>query len=864
MFIQNLPRTVTASRADHVAAHVRDTSLRANYQPLMVVAAALCAGIVVDRYWPLSWGTWSLIAFFQWCLWFGLHAARRDRAAALSLLISLAATGAAWHQCRWSLYRDNEIGVFAAEGTQPVCVEAVVHESPRRVPAPEFDPLRPIFGGDRSRVQVQVIRVRDGERWRDASGVAQLDVTGHLLGINRGDRIRIFGQLRAMPSPSNPGEFDFAEYQRVEHRLCSLASDHPECVTVVARGSPWQPGNWFDRARRAGDVALWSSLSRAQSGLALALILGQREQLDAAATRHFYETGTVHLLSISGLHVGLLAFVLFRLLEVGLLRRGPALAAVAAITIAYALVIDAEPPAVRAAVVVIIICAALYSGRPFSMFNLLAAAAILVMTMNPAEVFRTGTQLSFLAAGTLAWVGPRLRPPTPLDPLQRLLARARPWPLRAVRRAGTMLLHTLLITTAVWLVSAPLVLARFNLLSPVAILLTPLLAIPVAVGLFSGFLLVSIGWLIWPLSIPLGKLCDVCLWAVTETVRYSDDLPGNHVWLPGPDLWWLIGFYAILGVWAAWPRWRPSPRWCLAIVAGWSGVGLLVPLAQRTPTDSLDCTFLSVGHGCAAVLSLPDGRTILYDAGQLGSPAAATRVISSYLWSRGRTQIDAVIISHADVDHFNALPELLRRFRCGVVYVSPVMFDEGGGAARALQQALVASQVSVRELSAGDQLRGAQDCLLHVLHPPARGTLGSDNSNSLVLEVGYRGRRLLLPGDLESPGLEELLAEEPRDYDVVLAPHHGSAQSDPPGFVAWTTPEWAVISGDRRSNRPEVADAYRRHGAQVLNTSQVGAITVTVNPDRLRVSTWRQEEYLPARSILPWNDGPAESEEIAP
>lgn len=761
----------------------RDSQTIAAYQPLVVVAVALCAGLVLDRYGPQWWGLWSVSAFALWCVWIILHRARRAAAAAATLLACLAMTAAAWHQSCWSLYRDDEIAAFAADDAEPVCVEAVVLESPRRVPAPEFDPMRPMAGGDRSRLRLRLAQVRDGELWRSASGVATLDVNGHLLGIDCGDRVQVFGQLRAARRPANPGEFDYAAYERIERRLCSIATDFPECVTVVAEGTRWQPGRWFDRARRAGDVALWSSLSRAQSGLALALVLGQREQLDAAATRHFYETGTVHLLSISGLHVGLLAFVLFRLLELGLLRRGPALAAVAVITVAYALVIDAEPPAVRATVMVVIVCAALYSGRPFSMFNLLGAAAILVIAMNPAELFRAGTQLSFLAAGTLAWVGPRVGRSPPLDPLERLLARARPWPLRVAQRVGKSLGQALLITTAVWLVSAPLVLARFNLISPAALLLTPLLAMPVAVGLFSGFILVSIGWLIWPLSIPLGWLCDACLWCVTATVRYCDDVPGSHLWLPGPDEWWLLGFYALLASAAAFPRWRPPQRWCVAILAGWSAVGLLVSAMQRDPADQLECTFLSVGHGCAAVLSLPDGRTILYDAGQLGSPTAAARAVSSYLWSRGRTRLDAVIVSHADVDHFNALPELLRRFRCGAVYVSPVMFDEGGSAARALQQALVASAVPIREISAGDQLRSTADCTLAVLHPPARGTLGSDNSNSIVLEVNYRGRRLLLPGDLESPGLDELLAEEPRDCDVVLAPHHGSAHSDPPGTV---------------------------------------------------------------------------------
>lgn len=809
------------------------------YQPLVVVASAVCAGIVVDRYSPARFVVWWLAAVVLWCGWCAAWGSGRRAWASMMLLASLAAVGAAWHQACWSLYSTDELGAFAADVAQPTCLQAVARASPRRMPAPEFDPLRPITTADRSRLILRLTAVRDGDRWLDASGETTLDVNGHLLGVKAGDRLQIFGQLRAVTPPANPGEFDFAVYQRADRRLCRLTADHPECVTVVAPGSTWQPRRWLDRARRAGDDALWSSLSRAQSGLALALILGQREQLDATTTRHFYESGTVHLLSISGLHVGLLAFLLFRGLELGFLQRGPALAAVAAITTFYALVIDAEPPAVRAAVMVLLVCLALYSGRPVSMFNLLAMAAIVVVAMNPAELFRTGTQLSFLAVATLAWLGQRLAPQGIQDPLTRLIARTRPWPARMLKKYGTSIARMMVLTSTIWLVSMPLVLARFNLISPASLLLTPLLAIPIALGLFTGFVLVSVGWLIWPLSIPLGWMCDACLACVNHGVALVDRVPGSHLWLPGPSWWWLVGCYALLTLWAASDRWRPPRRWCVAILAGWSAVGLITAQLHQSTRDAFDCTFLSVGHGCAAVMSLPDGSTVLYDAGQLGSPAAAARSISGYLWSRGRTRIDAVVISHADIDHFNALPELLRRFRIGAVYVSPVMFDGDGAALDELRGAINRAGVPLREIYAGDRLHGSDDCLLTVLHPPSRGTLGSDNSNSVVLEVVCYGRRILLPGDLESPGLDELLAESPLDCDVVLAPHHGSTQSDPPGFVAWTTPEWTIISGDSRSNRPAVADAYRRRGATVLNTSQSGAVTVRIDRSALNVSPWR-------------------------
>src|SRR6185369_9808510 len=112
----------------------------------------------------------------------------------------------------------------------------------------------------------------------------------------------------------------------------------------------------------------------------------------------------------------------------------------------------------------------------------------------------------------------------------------------------------------------------------------------------------------------------------------------------------------------------------------------------------------------------------------------------------------------------------------------------------ALRAALAKSRVEVREVWSGDRLRASAAARIDVLHPPRRGVLGSDNANSVVLAIEYAGRRILLTGDLESPGLDDVMAEEPYDCDVLLAPHHGSRRSDPPGFAAWSTPKWVVLS----------------------------------------------------------------------
>jgi competence protein ComEC len=370
------------------------------------------------------------------------------------------------------------------------------------------------------------------------------------------------------------------------------------------------------------------------------------------------------------------------------------------------------------------------------------------------------------------------------------------------------------------------------------VLLGPLLAVPVTLAMATGFGILATGGWLSPLATLCGSVCERSLGIMERAVALGQHQFASHFWLPGPADWWLAGFYLGLAVWAALPGFRPPRRWSLALCCGWIAVGLSAGWIGRWRQDTLVCTVLSVGHGSAVVLELPGGRTLLYDAGRLGSPALASRAVAGYLWSRGRTHLDAVVLSHADADHYNALPALTRQFSIGVVYVSPVMFENPNDGLRALERSLAEAGVKTAEVWTGDRLRTGDDSRIEVLHPPRHGVLGRDNANSIVLTVEFGGRRLLLTGDLESPGLDDVLAEEPCDCDVLLAPHHGSAYSDAPRVAAWCRPEWTVISGAERDLAAVVQGAYAAHG-QVLSTARVGAVQAILSKTGVQVQTRR-------------------------
>lgn len=814
-----------------------------SYQPLVVVLAAACTGIVLDWGYPTGAFVWLTLAAGALIAWLGLWRCGWNRAAAVLLLLAIAASAATWHHCRWCLFAPDDLGCHARLKPQPACVEAIVLKGPRRLPAPRFDPMRIIPQGDRTRTQLRIVGIRDGSTWRPASGRATLMVEGHLLGVHAGDRLRIFAQLVAPSMARNPGEFNRADYERAQRRRSFLRCNYPDCVSVVQPASGLSPRAIIDRTRAGGDRLLWRYIDDRRAALAAAVLLGAREQLGAEESETFRETGTVHLLAISGLHVGIVAGALLLLLRLMLVPRRPTALIVAIFVVLYTVLTDARPPAIRATILVLVACLSYCLERRQLSLNSLAAAALVVLAMNPTDLFSTGAQLSFLAVTAIMWFAPRWvgsgigSAEPPADALDQLVAKSR----GPLTRAGWLVWKNvrgmMLIAAIIWLVTMPLTMARFHLLAPIALPLNALLWLPMAAALVSGLGVLTFGVVFPPLAAVCGWVCDGSLWLLQSCIAIARDVPGSHFWVPGPADWWLIGLYGTMALLAAWPAIRPPRRWCLALLAGWSALGLGVS-ALRPDGDRLDCTFLSVGHGLAVVVELPSGRTMLYDAGRFGPPVSGAQTIASCLWSRGTTHLDAVVLSHADADHYNALPELLKRISVGVIYVSPVMFEGDGRALAALEEAIRRADVPIRQIHSGDRLQVGYACRIEVLHPPRRGVIGSDNANNLTLEIEYLGKRVLLTGDLESPGLDDLMAEEPIDCDLLLAPHHGSLRSNPTGLAAWCHPEWVVISGGHNERQQAATAAYRQAGAQVLHTAKHGAVRVTMDATGIKVESF--------------------------
>jgi competence protein ComEC len=811
-------------------------------------------------------------AFVVWAL---VLRSGREATAAAALLVAIGCTAAGWAIARERLFCADDLAWSLAERVQPVVIEGIVVESPRRLTLPAMSPSGGPAIEPSSECVVAVTKVRRGAAWKPASGRAAVIVAGEPPDVISGCRVRVFGRGLRPGHALNPGEFDFRERAQSLRCLSIVRCQSPGCLSVIDCPAAWSLSAWLDRVRMGGAATLGRHCG-VRAGLAAALLLGSREALPTDDTQKYMVTGTIHILSISGLHVGILAYGLFKVLGFAAVRRSRAILAVAVCTGLYMLLVGAETPVVRATLLVWLSCLGAALGRSSPAINALAAAAIVVLIVSPADVFRIGPQLSFLSTAVLVGSGALVPPLGPGDdPIERLIAGSRSPLERRLRRLGRQALAVVITSTAVWVVTAPIVAERFHVVSPIGLVLNPLVAPLVPLAMAWGFAcLVVAPFSEWLAGI-CGAACDVTLGCVDWMTESAAAIPAGHAWVVGPPGWWVAGAYGgLVALLVALPRARLArpATWALAAVV-WIGVGLFatrVASLVRPAAMPLEATAAALGHGCGIVVRSPQGRVLVYDAGRLGAPGAARRAMSAVLWSGGHARIDTLVISHADTDHFNAVPDLLERFDVGELVVSKSFLVSDAFAARDLLRQVYERRIPVRCVRAGDDIPYDPLCRVRVLHHDA--SAADDNQTSLVLSVESAGRRLLLTGDLEGDALDAFVAGDPDTCDVLLAPHHGSATSLPAEIARSTKPDWVVVSGPGGSRWPEVRDAYEtasgagrparvvKTGGPDAGSGARGAVAVSLSAAGVTVrqfSAGRWRDVPPP--FRPWRSSPGAS-----
>lgn len=820
------------------------------YNPAVCLLAAVITGIVVDRMIDLPivvYGALAAMFLAGWCLLF--RAQGSTRVSALLLLLAFSSIAAVWHHGRWNWVSPDDISRFAGDVPAPVCLRAIVDSEPRMLAAGlDKDPLNAMVQGERTKYSVRVTQIKNGHSWDRCAGTTDLVIHAAAKHVSPGDEVVVFGSLVRVAAPTNPGQFDFQSAMRKKLKLVRLNAHFPESVIVQTTASKnWLTSMQSNLRSRLNNV-IWRHVSPENAGLASAILLGNRGQLTFERKDQFFHTGTVHLLAISGLHVGILASVFFLLFQIGLVRRRVALVSVIAFVLFYAWLVEFRPPVCRAAILLSLYCLGKLGGQGGFSFNLLAVAGLIVLVINPGDVFGLGPQLSFMAVATMITFRDLIVRRPPMDPLQALIYKTRPWPARLWRSVMDRCRQAILVSALIWLVSTPLVAYYFHLVAPAAPIVNPILLIPLTFAIYGGLGVVIFGGWCSPVADWSGSVCDWNLIWLESVVERAESMMASHWWTAGPAPESLLLFYVVFLAITVFLINRVRRRWVTCFGLVWVLFGWIVPFQveqwlERQGSKQLQCTFVDVGHGTSVLVQMPDGKSLLYDAGSLGSSHFAAQNIAGVLWSENIEHLDAVVVSHADIDHFNALPELCERFSVGRVYVSDVMRASQADGVIELFERLAALGVSVETLSKGDHLVCGDDVNALAMSPPSIGTGSTDNSDSIVLVLEAFDRRLLLPGDLELNGMQLLLSQPEMKCDVVMSPHHGSRNSRQAEFHSWSGARNTVISSSRKKLNPDVVRELESLGSNVCETGKLGAIRFVLSENKVQAMHWQNGDW---------------------
>ncbi len=559
-----------------------------------------------------------------------------------------------------------------------------------------------------------------------------------------------------------------------------------------------------------------------------ALVLGTRGGMDRELKDDFARSGLVHLLSISGFHVGLLsAWVVMAASALGFPRQR-AMGIGALVGAGYVVFLGWPAPAGRAAALCCVLALCLRRQRHADSGSLLAATALAVMVVDPWAIVDLGGWLSVSAlwGATTAtrWTdrtfGTGFLPRTLGSSIGATLATA---PITAagigtVALAG-ILMNILAIPLAA--VSVPGV-----ALSLAVLPLAPLLASAVAAG--SGLALHGLEWCArWGAAIPLGH----------------GEMPSE----PISAVPWLV----LLGValWAMGPRntsITAARRLAMAsLMASGLTLGQALPVRSRDET-LLTLHFLDVGQGDAAAIRTPGGHWVLIDAGPRDERHdAGRRVVAPFLARAGARRVSAVVVSHAHLDHVGGVPAVLERFPVDAV------LEPGNAVADASYNgflgAVAASDARWVPVRAGAAF-ALDGVSFRVIHPDtAWAEWGLDlNEDSAVLLVEYRGFRALFSGDAGWDAEHRLLGSVGR-VDLLKVGHHGSATASGTPWLAELDPDVAVISvGRNRYGHPsrEALDRLAAAGSDVWRTDSDGSITVTTDGRTMHLSGRERDRTL--------------------
>ena len=888
-----------------------------NRYPVLWLAVCLATGILFSKFVSSNLPVTLVITSVCAALALGF---RKHFLSTIFISLAFVSAGAVLFQYEVQRNTDGRLKVMYDEGViasgSPVEVEGVVLGRPEQSVNGVFINLRAEkinYRGVERDVSGSVRLFLSQTKEADIETNLKFEISD----LKYGSRLRIACKLEREDEFLNPGVISKTE---ILDRLGVDATGSIKSALLVekiADESVFLPLAWVydQRSRLIDDFR--NNLDPSASGIMIASLLGDKYFLDRSTADLFRDGGTFHILVISGLHITFIGGLLLLFLRQITRNRWTQFIVTMIVLWAYTLAVGADVPVVRAAVMFTIVLYSYAIYRRGSLLNSLGLCGLILLVWRPSDLFNPSFQLTFVSVAAIVaaayplidtlrqigtWTPTAMAPFPPNVPTWltrfcemlywnenawRVESKRQIWTAKLFKTPGTRIKHGLqtvmryvfegtLVSFIVQIWMLPLLVIYFHRVSVVSVLLNLWVSVFIALESFAAVIGVIVSRFSTLLASVFFVFSEVFNWLMLAIPRLFADNGMASFRLPaysgyGRTVYFLY-FLPVLFLAFAVTRWKPFdlkqrswmigqrvlfPAFVILMLSG--AVIIFHPLSAPRPDGRLHFDFLDVGQGDAALVTFPDGKTLLVDGGgrikyRTGDDEAepfepdvreiGEAVVSEFLWDRGYSRIDYILGTHADADHIQGLTDVAKNFAVGSAIFgrTPISDPDFVELADVLRQRGIPSEIVAR----GDVLRFG-DVTVEVLYPIASDDPNavSDNDHSVVLRIVYVSRVFLLTGDIERTAeTAQVTGGGTLNADLVKVPHHGSRTSSTQEFIDATQAKYAVISVGRSSPfghpLPEVVERWKASGANVMTTGTSGTISVSTDGKDMKISAFQQ------------------------
>ena len=679
---------------------------------------------------------------------------------------------------------------------------------------------------DKISFKVKVSQIERGDYSTKIQGLILVNTYLEDCPYEYGDVLKIKGKLEKPTAQKNFGEFDYELYLAREKIFTYINIWQEKDIQKIGEDDSNTLVSFSISARNKIIEITRQTLPTPYSYLLIGMLLGEKGFIPPDLKEAFTDAGIMHVLAVSGLHVGIIAMALLALLSILRLPKKLKLLILILILIMYASITGFRPSVLRATIMFIILIGGKLINRSRNLNISLFFAAFVILLLNPLILYDAGFLLSFIVTFSIINISPIL---------QELLSKIVVW-----------IKNPLAVSIAAWIGIFPLSAYFFSKVSIISIVSNIFIVPLTGIAVILGFITFFIGMVSISLAGIIANINYLVLNLITFIAKLFSSLPFAFIYVAQPSimvivLYYLTVFFIIEMFYKKTLPQKTKKKAALTVLS----VTLLIIIIQLFyPADNLKVNFINVGEGDCILIEAPNKINILIDGG--GTPQSdfdvGSKIVIPYLRRKGINEIDLLILTHPHLDHLEGLLPVLKELKVDMVLDSGLTCDSSEY--KEFISLIQKKGIPYHKAKAGDNFIFNNNLEIFLLNPLYNSDFYDEsdfNNASIVVKLFYKNADFLFTGDIEEPAEKKLLAwQNILQSDILKVAHHGSITSTNFKFLDKVDPSIAVITvGKNHFGHPsqKIIERLEDKNIQIYRTDEDGTIIIRTNGQEYWIRT---------------------------